>query len=135
MKLLLDTHVWLWLAAGDRRLPPRHARRIAHAARDGSLFVSPISAWEVALLEQKNRIRLGRPVALWLDDALAQPGLNVASLTPRIAAASCHLPAPFHPDPADRMLVATARDLGATLVTADERILDYARAGHVSVLH
>lgn len=135
MKLLLDTHVWLWLAAGDRRLPLRHARRIARAARDGSLFVSPISAWEVALLEQKNRIRLGRSVDLWLDDALAQPGLNVASLTPRIAAASCHLPAPFHPDPADRMLVATARDLGATLVTADERILDYARAGHVSVLH
>ena len=135
MKLLLDTHVWLWLAAGDRRLPHRHARRIARAARDGSLFVSPISAWEVALLEQKNRIRLGRSVDLWLDDALAQPGLNVASLTPRIAAASCHLPTPFHPDPADRMLVATARDLGATLVTADERILDYARAGHVSVLH
>lgn len=134
LKLLLDTHVWLWLAAGDARLSRSHQRRIIDAAADGSLFVSPISAWEIALLERKGRIRLGRPVDRWLDDALALPGLNVAPLTPRVAAASCHLPEPFHADPADRMIVATTREFSATLVTEDARILDYARAGHVSVL-
>jgi PIN domain nuclease of toxin-antitoxin system len=134
LTLLLDTHVWLWLAAGDRRLPRPHVRRITDAARTGSLLVSPISAWEVALLERRGRIRLGRSIGLWLDEALAVPGLNVAPLTPRIAVSSCHLPEPFHPDPADRMIVATARDLGCTLVTEDQRIRAYGRAGHVRVL-
>ncbi len=134
LTLLLDTHVWLWLASGDRRLPRRHVRRIAEAARAGSLLVSPISAWEVAMLERRGRIRLGRSISLWLDEALSAPGLNVTPLTPRIAAASCHLPGPFHPDPADRMIVATARDLGCTLVTEDQRIRAYGRAGHVRVL-
>jgi PIN domain nuclease of toxin-antitoxin system len=126
--------VWLWLAAGDRRLPQRHARRISQAARTGALLVSPISAWEVALLERRGKVRLGRSIGLWLDEALAAPGLNVTPLTPQIAAASCRLPEPFHADPADRMIVATARDLGCTLVTEDARIRTYARAGHVRVL-
>jgi len=124
----------LWLAAGDRHLSRRHAGRIVRAAAQGSIYVSPISAWEIALLERKGRIRLHRPIELWLDDALAAPGLNVAPLTPQIAAAGCHLPEPFHADPADRMLVATARNLGASLVTADVRIIDYARKGHVAIL-
>jgi PIN domain nuclease of toxin-antitoxin system len=134
LTLLLDTHVWLWLAAGDRRLARRHATRITRAAAAGTLYVSPISAWEIALLESKGRIRLSRALDLWLEEALAAPGLNVAALTPRIAAASSRIPEPFHPDPADRMIVATARDLGATIVTEDARILAYGRAGHVRVL-
>ncbi len=134
LTLLLDTHIWLWLAAGDRRLTRRRSRRIAEAAAAGTLMVSPISAWEIGLLVSRGRVRLGKALEPWLDDALAAPGLNVAALTPHIAAASCRLPEPFHPDPADRMIVATARDLGATIVTADQRILAYARAGHVRAL-
>ncbi len=134
LTLLLDTHIWLWLAAGDRRLSRRHSNGITRAAADGTLFVSPISAWEVALLEARGRIRLSRALESWLEEALAAPGLNVAALTPQVAAASCRLPEPFHADPADRMIVATARDLGATIVTADARIVAYARAGHVRVL-
>jgi PIN domain nuclease of toxin-antitoxin system len=134
LKVLLDTHTWLWLSEDDKRLPVRIARAARAAAQHGDLFVSPISAWEIALLQLRRRLDLGIAVAEWLDRALDFPGLNVAPLTPQAAAASCLLPEPLHADPADRMLIATAREIGAALATVDRKILDYAGAGHVQVV-
>jgi PIN domain nuclease of toxin-antitoxin system len=132
--LLLDTHIWLWLGEDDSRLTATIARAARRAAREGNLLVSPISAWEIAMLQTKGRLDLGMPVEHWLAQALDFPGLNIATLTPQIAAASCLLPDLAHADPADRILIATAQANGAALATADRRILDYAKRGHVTVL-
>jgi PIN domain nuclease of toxin-antitoxin system len=87
--------------------------------------VSAISVWEVAMLVAKRRIQLDRPVEIWVDLALALPGIQLAGLEPAIAVRSTKLPGEFHPDPADRIIVATALENAATLVTPDERLRSY----------
>lgn len=132
--LLLDTHVWLWFALGNAdRLGEDARRQIEDAARDGRLAVSAITVWEIGMLEAKGRITLGAPCEKWVEHALKLPGLRLIGLEPEIAVASTRLPGEFHPDPADRILVATARALNATLATADERIIDYGRAGYLRI--
>lgn len=86
------------------------------------------------MLVGRGRIQPEKPIGRWIEEALDMPGTNLAALTPAIAVASCELPIPLHGDPADRFLIATAREIDARLVTVDERILTYARAGHVAVL-
>jgi PIN domain nuclease of toxin-antitoxin system len=132
--LLLDTHVWLWLVAGGLQLSTEARGAIGMAVGRGVLRISAISLWEVALLASRGRIVLGKPASLWLDDALAEPGPVIEPLTARIAVESCELPQPFHPDLADRMIVATARVTDAKLMTRDRRILDYAARGHLTAL-
>jgi PIN domain nuclease of toxin-antitoxin system len=133
--LLLDTHYWTWMQAGTRRELSRSVEKaIADAAAAGNLLLSVISVWELGLLESKGRVELSTPCEQWVRDALAIPGLSVAPLTPEIALASSRLPEPFHGDPADRIIVATARALGARLVTRDSKIREYARKRHLSVL-
>lgn len=130
--LLLDTHVCVWFTAGDqKRLARGSITRIERAAREARCLVSVISVWEVALLEAKGRLRLGGAIDAWLATARRPPGITIAELTPEIAIESVRLPGIFHADPADRILVATARTLGAALVTCDERVLSYAVKGHV----
>ena len=132
---LLDTHVWLWLLAGDEPLRSSPARSTLEAAvAAGQLRVSVVSAWEVGMLEAKGRIGLPIGVDAWVQQALAAPGISPTSLTPQVAVASTRLPGQLHGDPADRILVATARALGAHLVTRDARLLEYAAAGHVTAL-
>ena len=133
MRLLLDTHIWIWLASLDSRLNRRHQNAIERASRRGELYISPVSVWEIANLRRKGRLRLGKPTQAWVDEALGWPGLNLLPLTPEIAVASGELPEPFHDDPADRIIVATARTTSSRLMTADSRILAYARDGHVAV--
>jgi PIN domain nuclease of toxin-antitoxin system len=87
--------------------------------------VSVISCWEVAKLVERNRLVLRCPVGEWIEQALAYPGIRLLYLTPRIATQSTQLPAPFHRDPADQIIVATARIRGCPLLTADKRILGY----------
>ncbi|HEV2444647.1 MAG TPA: type II toxin-antitoxin system VapC family toxin, partial [Candidatus Sulfopaludibacter sp.] len=89
---------------------------------------------ELAMLEAKGRVRLGMPCERWVERALATPGLTLASLTTEIAIESTRLPGAFHGDPADRIIVATARELDARLLTRNRRIVAYARKGHVTVL-
>jgi PIN domain nuclease of toxin-antitoxin system len=133
--LLLDTHYWIWMQSGDRiRLSPRAIRSIEAAARSGNLMISIISIWELGMLEAKGRIQLDRPCEQWVEQALATPGLTVAPLTPEIALDSSRLPGAFHGDPADRIIIATARRLGARLLTRDEKIREYAGRRHLSVL-
>jgi PIN domain nuclease of toxin-antitoxin system len=134
-RYLLDTHVWFWLVRGrDGRLTANTVARLEQAARGAPLGVSVISVWEIALLASKGRIGLGMPVHEWVDTALNRPGFTLADLEPAIAVESCNLPGEFHADPADRLLVATARLKNMVIVTRDNRILKYGRQGHVRAL-
>ncbi len=133
--LLLDTHVWLWFALGDaKRLSAPVRKKIVAATHGGSLAVSSISVWEIGMLEAKGRIVLGMPCEKWVATALALPGLRLIGLEPEIAIASSRLPGDIHGDPADRMLAATARARDAVLATADERLVEYGKAGFMRVL-
>jgi PIN domain nuclease of toxin-antitoxin system len=115
LKLLLDTHIWIWLVTASPRL------KIRHILRDpgNELWVSPLSAWEVLTLERKGRLALDRKPQEWITHAIA--GTQEAPLTHQIALASRDLP--LHDDPADRLLAATALVLDLTLVTADAQLL------------
>jgi PIN domain nuclease of toxin-antitoxin system len=122
LSYLADTHVLLWWVHADRRLPKSHARVLRRARDEAPLLVSDISLWEIAMLADQQRIRLDRPLRDWLEAATAPPLVQRVGITPAIAAETACLPSTFHRDPADRILVATARILGATLLTVDERI-------------
>ena len=125
--ILLDTHIWVWLADESDRLTEEHKRIIEHHRGNG-LGVSVISCWEVAKLVEYGRLKLSCPVADWIEAALSLPSIRLLELTPRIAVASTQLPGEFHRDPADQIIVATARVYDMELLTIDERILRY---GHV----
>lgn len=133
--LLLDTHAWIWIVEGMReRLSPASLAE-TEAARDaGRLLVSAISLWEVAMLESRDRIVLGLPVGEWIRTTLRVSGVRLIQLEPDIAVDSTRLPGAPHADPADRILMASARSTGARLVTCDSRIIRYASAGHLAVL-
>jgi PIN domain nuclease of toxin-antitoxin system len=106
--LLLDTHIWIWLNEGVAQLPQEVRRRIDRAGARGGVLVSVMSVWEVSLLHARRRLRLDQELRAWVRQALAPP-ISVADLTPEIALECHHLPAWSHGDPADRILVATAR--------------------------
>ena len=133
--LLLDTHAWIWLVEGRKPLAgPAHGAVLDAAGRN-ALRLSIMSVWEVSLLEAKGRLALRRPCLEWVRTALARSGVALAPITPEIAVESHRLPGGFHADPADRLIVATARVESAVLVTRDRLILDYARGGvHLSAL-
>lgn len=134
--LLLDTHVWLWFALGDTgRLASPVRKKIEAAVHGGKLAVSVISVWEIGMLEAKGRIILGSPCEKWVATALELPGLRLIGLEPEIAVASSRLPGEMHGDPADRILAATARERDAVLATADERLVEYGKAGFMRVLN
>ena len=118
MKLLLDTHIWLWSLSDDSRLSRRIQRELRNAANE--VWLSPVSTWEALLLNAKGRIHLHGDLEEWLERATAH--LREAPLTHEIVLAAQQLPLP-HPDPADRFLAAIAYVLDLTLVTADQRLL------------
>ena len=132
--LLLDTHIWLWVVAGSTELSTPARQAIDKAAAEGALRIAAISLWEIALLASRGRIVLGKSLSLWLDEALAEPGPAIEPLNQQVAIESYALPEVFHPDPADRMIVATARVTGAVLMTRDRQILDYAARGHLTAI-
>ncbi|MEO6326720.1 MAG: type II toxin-antitoxin system VapC family toxin [Thermoanaerobaculia bacterium] len=121
MKLLLDTHIWIWSVASPSRLSKRVGAALS--SRKNELWLSPVSVWELLILSEKGAIKLDRPVTAWVEAALAAPGtLRDAPLTREIAIESRNVPL-SHQDPADRFIAATAIVNGLTLVTADERLL------------
>ena len=132
--VLLDTHVWLWLINADPTLSVRVRRAVTHAAVESRVLVSAISVWEVGMLEAKGRIRLGKDCEAWVREALALPGVRLVPVDERVALSSTRLPGDFHGDPADRLLVATARAVDATLATRDAAILAYGREGYVRTI-
>ena len=122
--IVLDTHVWIWWLHGHSRLSKAHATLIQENEEAG-LGVSAISCWEVAKLAEKGRLHLSLPIEDWMPLALGYPGIEVIPLEPRIAIESTQLPPRFHDDPADQIIVATARLFGCPLLTADEKIVRY----------
>jgi PIN domain nuclease of toxin-antitoxin system len=133
--VLLDTCAIIWMVQEQPMAAPALSA-IRRAAASGSLLVSPVSAWEVGLLATRRRQPLTfRPTpATWIERLLARPGIQPAPLPHRVAVSAAFLPGELHGDPADRLLIATARELGVPLVTRDRRILDYAEQGHVDVI-
>jgi len=120
---ILDTHVLLWWLAGDRRLSRGQKRVIGKASSDSPIGLSEISLWEMATLYQLGRIKLDRPLREWLEEATAEPLVRRIGVSPAIATEVAALPPSFHRDPADRIIVATARVLGAKLLTSDDAII------------
>lgn len=131
MRLLLDTHVLLWLAEGSDALPDASRTLIEHAAAGEGLAVSSISFWEIAMLAHRSRISLSQPLAVWRGRVRAQPGVVELAVDGDVAIEAVQLPGELHPDPADRMIAATARIHGCRLATRDCRLLDYAASGHL----
>ena len=118
MKLLLDTHIWIWSQVTPEKLSARVRRALENKANE--IWLSPVSIWELVLLVEKRRMALGCDVGEWITKAAAP--LREAPLTAQIVLETARFSLP-HPDPADRFLVATARGLGLTLVTSDTRLL------------
>ena len=122
--IVLDTHVWIWWVHGDAVLAPALRAQI-DAAQQTGIGVSAISCWEVAKLVERQRLSLPCPVLEWIEQALSYPGVRLIELSPRICVESSQLPGTFHRDPADQIIVATARILDAPIVTMDAKILAY----------
>jgi PIN domain nuclease of toxin-antitoxin system len=132
--MLLDTHIWLRYMGVSGQIRTAAIPLIEAAAEAGLLFVSVISIWEIALLVKQGRLRLQPSVATWAQNAMAQPGINLLPFTPAIAIESVNLTEPMHKDPADRILVASARTENLTLVTRDKEIISFAAGTHLRIL-
>jgi PIN domain nuclease of toxin-antitoxin system len=125
-RLLLDTHIALWLDSGDDRLQPSTRGLVDGCWRDGgTILLSAVTAWEIALLVDAGRIDLDLPVVAWLERFLQRPGVEPVPLSHRAASRSYQLRHLEHRDPADRLLIATAIELDCPLVTYDERIVRF----------
>lgn len=122
--ILLDTHIWVWWVHEEERLTANQLE-IIRANETDTIGVSAISCWEIAKLVERGRLELSVSLEEWFEQALNYPGIRILELTPEIAIESTRLPGEFHRDPADQIIVATARILNCALVTSDERILDY----------
>lgn len=124
--IVLDTHTLLWWASGDEaQLSPRAKRAIKAELKGGRIMVSSMSAWELAMLVARARVELSMDIGEWLSVVSQIEAVRFVPVDNDIAVQSVALPGEFHKDPADRIIVATARKLAARLVTADERIRSY----------
>ncbi len=132
--LLLDTHAAIWLVEGQ--LSPGAVEAVVHAGLADGVFVSPVSAWEVGLLARPKPSGAPGPQFLpdpqsWFAALMAKAIIKSAPLTPSAAIAASFLPGTVHGDPADRLLIAMAREMNVALMTRDREILAYGDAGHV----
>jgi PIN domain nuclease of toxin-antitoxin system len=122
--IVIDTHIWIWWVHEDSALPTS-VRKLLDASEKTGIGICAISCWEIAKLVEYQRLTLPCPVDDWIDLALAYPGVRLLDLSPRICVESTQLPGSFHRDPADQIIVATARILNAPLVTLDHKLLAY----------
>ncbi|MBI2604707.1 MAG: type II toxin-antitoxin system VapC family toxin [Deltaproteobacteria bacterium] len=125
MNYLLDTHTWIWWNTAPEKLSRGVRTAIEHPKKNDVLLLSAISIWEVAKLIEKRRFRINIDTRLWVEQALDIPRLRIAELTPEIAVHSTELPRPIHDDPADQIILATARIENAVVLSKDRLILDY----------
>lgn len=123
--IVLDTHALVWWVNGAGELSRAAGSAIKRAQTGKEIIVSCISAWEIAMLVQRGRLTLAMEVSIWLSTVSQVPGLRFISVDNPIAIAAVNLPGEFHQDPADRIIVATGRRLGAPVVTRDRRIRSY----------
>lgn len=125
--IVLDTHTLIWWVSDDSQLSDQARRELARESEDakGRILVSAITPWEIAMLQKKGRLALAMDVDEWLLAVESLDRVNFVPVTARVAVASVSLPGEFHKDPADRFIVALAREMNAPLVTADVKIHDY----------
>jgi PIN domain nuclease of toxin-antitoxin system len=123
--ILLDTHVWVWWLAQPERLTKNARQVIERELAAGSVGISSFSVWELALLVQRGRLELSVDIADWVAESERIDGVTFHPVSNSIALQSVNLPGTFHPDPADRILVATSRQLAAAFVTGDAKIRNY----------
>jgi PIN domain nuclease of toxin-antitoxin system len=131
--LLLDTCAVIFIAE-DQPIDPSARQQITAASLAGGILVSPVSAWELGLLAAKGQLTFLLHPNAWFRSFMSNPGVRLTPLTPEIAIECSFLPPPLHGDPADRLLIATARALGIPIVTRDRRILAYAQTGFVAAI-
>jgi len=136
--LLLDTCAVIWLQNGDA-MTRSAIEAIVRAGRSERILISPISAWEIGLLSRPGARRAAPLQFLpdaktWFQKTMAAPGIKAAPMTPEIAIDASFLPGDLHSDPADRIIIATARHLRVPVVTRDHRIINYGGLGHVDVI-
>ena len=125
MKYVLDTHVWIWWNMHPGKLSPKVRSLLSSTKRYEELLISAISPWEFSKLLEKERIGISCNPEEWIAEALDMPKLRLVPLTPTIAYRSTSLPQPFHGDPADQIIVATAREENAAILTKDKLIQEY----------
>ena len=123
--IVLDTHAWIWFISNPDLLSKRAEKAVNAAVKDKSIIVSSISAWELALLVSKKRLKLTLDVSDWIAKSESLPFIQFVPVTNSIAVKSVNLPLPLHPDPVDRIIIATALSMGAPLVTKDKKLLGY----------
>jgi PIN domain nuclease of toxin-antitoxin system len=127
---LLDSHTFVWLADGDKRLGTEARRLIREAFREDALYLSPISLWEISLKASRGKVIFDRPIRPWMNDAIRLTRVRLAPITADVAIDCSELPADFHGDPADRIIASTARVHSLLLLTEDRELLELARKGH-----
>lgn len=132
--LLLDTCAVIWIASGQP--VSQSAQDVINQAFEAGvpIYISPITAWELGLLMSRGRLSASINERAMLERLIALPGVAYASMSADTLISSSYLPAPIHNDPADRIIIATARSNGLTIITRDQKILDYAASGHVNAL-
>ncbi len=124
MRYLLDTHAWLWFLDSPEMIPPR-TLALLKDMRNAPLAVSAITPWEVSKKHSLGKLSLSQPLAEWMRTATSEVGINVLPLSPEIAVEANQLPGTFHNDPADQIIVATARVHRLQLVTKDRLLRNY----------
>ena len=129
--VVLDTCAWLWMCSEPKKLSRAAREAIGRDQKRDGLVVSVMSAWEIAKLVQKRKLAFSITCREWIEGAVRADGVMIHPLTPDICVESTELPGVFHGDPADQLIVATARLLGAPVVTSDRKIRDYP---HVATL-
>jgi len=123
--IVLDTHTWIWFISKPEVLSKRAKKAVSAAVKEKSVLISSISAWEVALLVIKKRLTLSLDVSDWIAKSEGLPFIQFIEISNAIAIKSVNLPQPLHPDPADRIIIATALSAGVPLVTKDKKLLNY----------
>ncbi len=129
--LLLDTHIWLRYLGISGALRAAALPSLQAAEASGNLFLSVYSVWETAMLVRDGKLSLNTDIRPWTQQALALPGYSLLAFTPEVAIESVNLPEPVHKDPADHIIIATARVENLTLVTRDKQILAFATRNHL----
>jgi len=130
---LLDTCVTLWLM--DGALSEKAVAALTDSHHDGmATYVSPVTAWEIGILARKGRFRSQFTPQRWFEKLIAAPGMKLAEINAGILLESQLLPGPMYDDPADRIIAATAREYGYTVMTRDRGLLDYAAQGYLSAV-
>ena len=123
--ITLDTHTLIWWINGDPALSANARKMINNARKSGRIMISSMSTWEIAMLVKSERLLLAMPLKEWIGKIERLPFIRFIPVDNIIAEDAVNLPGDFHKDPADRIIVATARSLNATLITSDRKILDY----------